>query len=85
MISNKSKKVIGIGLIVSGIIFYYVLLATVIGISTLTDMTLMNFFKSIIHFLFDALHFHILAFVLIVLGIICLWKSKHLKIKETVT
>ena len=76
MISNKSKKVIGIGLIVSGIMFYYVLLATVIGISTLTDMTLMNFFKSIIHFLSDALHFHIPAFVLIIIGGIIIWKSR---------
>ena len=79
MISNKSKKVIGIGLIVSGIMFYYVLLATVIGISTLTDMTLMNFFKSIIHFLSDALHFHIPVFVLIGLGLYCLIKKPFIK------
>jgi len=77
MISNKSKKVIGIGLIISGIMFCSVLLDTMIGISTLTDMTLMNFFKSIIHILSDTLHFHIPAFVLIALGIVCLWKSKY--------
>lgn len=81
MIFNKSKKVFGIGLIISGGMLFYNFFDIMILLLSKDDATFIDIFPGMItHVLPEMWHFHIPGFILIGIGIFCLWKSKHMKL-----
>lgn len=80
MISNNYQKVIGIGLIISGGMLFYNFFNIMILFLSKGDETFLDILPGMMtHVLPELWHYHIPGFVLIALGIVCLWKSKKIK------
>jgi hypothetical protein len=83
MTPSKQLKLLGISLIVGSTpFFYFYFLMLIPRLLNGEYMPLGEFVFILYLFFIDFWMFHLPGFVLIALGIFCLWKSKHMKIKE---
>lgn len=77
---TRYQKLIGIGLIAGGVMFFYVFFDIMTHLLSSGDMTFINFLKSIIHVLSELWLYHIPGFALIILGVIIFVKSSKKEI-----